>query len=58
MALVTECLPIFFVPEQSFVPSVGNDVVHVRGWLHDAFLQARDAERMVTEESESSLAPA
>ena len=56
MALVTKCLPVFFIPEQSFVSSVRDDVVHVCSWLHVAFLQALHAERVFTKEPQSSLA--
>ena len=46
MAVFAECLPIFLVPEQILVASVGDDVIHYRRRGESAFLPALNAQRM------------
>lgn len=46
MMLMTEGLPVTFVPEESLVATVRYDVVNVRGLSVPAFLLALHAQRM------------
>lgn len=44
MAALAKGLPVFFIPEQMFIPSMRDDVIHNRRRGEDARLQALGAE--------------
>lgn len=50
MAGLTQRLPVFLVPEQLLVTSMGNDVVNNRGWHNLTLLLATDTQRVGSKE--------
>ena len=50
MAGLTQRLPVFLVPEQLLVTSMGNDVVNNRGWHNFTLLLATNTQRVGSKE--------
>ena len=46
MAVLAKGLPVFFIPEQMFIPSMRDDVIHNRCRCNGARLQALSAQRI------------
>lgn len=57
VAAVAEGLPVGLIPEQRPVPTVRDDVVHVRGLDEATFLPALRTERVRQEKSLACLLP-
>lgn len=57
MAGLTQRLPVFLVPEQLLVTSMGNDVVNHSGWHNLSLLLASDTQRVGSKECLSGSLP-
>ena len=57
MAALAQRLPVLFIPEESRIAPVRNDVVHDRGWRDDALRQAVCAQGMALQEALPCPAP-
>ena len=57
MARLAQRLPVFLVPEQLLVTSMGNDVVNHSGWHNLSFLLAADTQWVGSKECLSGSLP-
>ena len=57
MMAIAEWLPIFLIPEEFLIASMGNDVVDYNGCRRPVLLEAFNTQRMLPEISPASLVP-
>ena len=57
MAVLAKGLPVFFVPEQSWIATMRNDVVYYGCWSEFSILPALNAQRILPQESCSGATP-